>query len=608
MSLSPQDLEFPTLLTNTTAKGTWHPGGKRNRAKISAPRAINLGDAMSFHDGGPESVPEARPESAERHRASFESIDEESRKRAEETLKDTERRYRELIRLAPTAIYELDFRRQRFLTVNDAMCELLGYSRDELLAMDPSSIMDEEGRARFQERVRRWLSGQAPDRNVEYRVRAKDGRIFDALLDVTFNKGADGQPHGATVIAHDITARKQAEADLRSANLALAEADRRKDEFLAMLAHELRNPLSVIGGASAILQRASGLEPEMQRARDVIERQARHMARLVDDLLDVSRVTQGKITLKNERVPVGDVFRHALEATAPMVRALGHKVFVSLPPDSLSIDGDAVRLAQIVSNVLNNAAKYTPAGGEIHLSAERRGADVEMRVRDNGEGIDAALLPHVFDLFVQGNRPDGVQGGLGIGLTMVRSLVQMHGGTVDAHSAGPGAGSEFVIVLPLAQAEPAPAGADEPGPKFVVARSILVVDDNRDAAEMLQTLLELDGHHVTAVHDGLAAIERAVALRPDVAVVDLGMPGMDGLEVARRLRADPSLARMVLVALTGYGREEDVRRSRDAGFDHHVTKSADFDALRRVLDSISGPGDRAENTPDPGRSLMNLEP
>ncbi len=640
-----------------------------------------------------------------------------ARKQAEEALRDAERRYRDLIRKAPAGIYEIDFRRRRFISVNDAMCELLGYRRDELMDMDPARIMDGESGTRFQERIRRWLGGEEPERSVEYRVRARDGRIFDAVLDVNFIRGADGQPQGATVIAHDITARKQAEEalreseellravtdnspdaiyvkdrasrwlmanpavlrivartaeqalgktdldlyadpavgsailendqrimengrteafeevadtpdgrrtfvsvkaprrdaqgnivgligisrditerkraeeDLRRANLALAEADRRKDEFLAMLAHELRNPLSVIGGASEILQRAGAMEPEVQRARDAIERQARHMARLVDDLLDVSRVTQGKIALKNERVPVAGVFRHAVEATAPIVRALRHKLFVSLPSDRLSIDGDAVRLTQIVSNVLNNAAKYTPAGGEIHLSAERRGAHVEIRVRDNGQGINPTLLPHVFDLFVQGDRgADRAQGGLGIGLTMARSLVEMHGGTIEAHSDGPGAGSEFVIALPLASAETAARATDGQRLEHTISRRILVVDDNADAVEMMRTLLELDGHQVTAAQDGRAAIEHALTWRPDVALIDLGMPGIDGFEVARRLRAEPFLDRMVLIALTGYGQEEDVRRSRDAGFDHHVTKSADFEPLRRVLDSIPRAG------------------
>jgi PAS domain S-box-containing protein len=680
--------------------------------------SARAGDESRFEDAGPGASdyivkPFSARELVARVRAQLQLA--HQRREHEKALVQSEERYRDLIRHAPAGIYEIDFRARRFVSVNDAMCEMLGYSRDELVEMDPSGIMDEESRARFQERVRRWLGGEELERSVEYRVRARDGRIFDAVLDVTFTRDADGQPQGATVIAHDITARKQAEEalreseellravtdnspdaiyvkdrasrwlmanpavlrivgrtaeqalgktdlelyddpavgatilendrrimengrteafeevadtpdgrrtfvsvkaprrdsqgnvvgligisrditerkraeeDLRRANFALAEADRRKDEFLAMLAHELRNPLSVIGGASEILQRPGGMEPEVQRAREAIERQARHMARLVDDLLDVSRVTQGKIALKNERVPLADVLRHAAEATAPTVRALGHRLFVSLPPDLLFVDGDAVRLTQIVSNVLNNAVKYTPAGGEIHLSAERHGGQVEIRVRDNGQGIKAALLPHVFDLFVQGDRgADRAQGGLGIGLTMARSLVAMHGGTIEAHSDGPGAGSEFVIALPLAQAEPAPGTADDRRLPRGVSRRILVADDNTDAVEMMRTLLELDGHQVTAVHDGLAAIRCVMTWRPDVALIDLGMPGIDGFEVARQVRADPSMDRTVLVALTGYGQEEDVRRSRDAGFDHHVTKSADFEPLRRLLDSIPG--------------------
>ncbi len=519
------------------------------------------------------------------HGATVIAHDITARKQAEEALRESEELLRAVTDNSPDAIYVKD-RASRWLMANPAVLRIVGRTAGQALGKtDLELYSDPAVGGAILENDRRIMDSGRTEAFEEVADTPDGRRTFVSVK--APRRDAQGNIVGLIGISRDISERKRVEEDLRRANLALAEADRRKDEFLAMLAHELRNPLSVIGGASEILQRAGAMEPELQRARDAIERQARHMARLVDDLLDVSRVTQGKIGLKNDRVRVADLFRRAVEATAPVVHAQRHKLFVSLPSDSLSIDGDAVRLTQIVSNVLNNAAKYTPARGEIYLSAERRGAQLEIRVRDNGQGINAALLPHVFDLFVQGARgADRAQGGLGIGLTMARSLVELHGGTIEARSDGPGAGSEFVITLPLAEAEP--ACPDTGGQRLAhrVSRRVLVVDDNADAAEMMRTLLELDGHQVTAVYDGGTAIERAAALQPDVVLIDLGMPGMDGFEVARRLRAEPSLGRAVLVALTGYGQEEDVRRSREAGFDHHVTKSADFEPLRRVLDAL----------------------
>lgn len=388
------------------------------------------------------------------------------------------------------------------------------------------------------------------------------------------------------------------------AQQALQEADRRKDEFLAMLAHELRNPLAAITSAVQLLQRRGTTDPSCQRAQDAADRQSRHMARLLDDLLDVSRVTQGKIMLRKEPVSLAEVLESAVEASGPVMEQNRHRLSVSLPPESLRVHGDAVRLAQVVSNLLINAAKYTPPGGEIHLSLQREEGEAVIRVRDNGVGILPEMLPDIFGLFVQGERGlDRVQGGLGIGLTLVRSLVQMHGGRVEAFSEGPGRGSEFVVWLPILAVEAAAAPTESNTCAQPAARRILVVDDNADAAEMLAMLLELDGFEVRTVGSGPEALQilcpeatadgdsaaaahpqpTEAAWQPDVVLLDIGLPGMDGLEVARRIRLNPALARVKLIAVTGYGQDEDVERSRAAGMANHLTKPVDLVTLRRLL-------------------------
>ncbi len=400
-------------------------------------------------------------------------------------------------------------------------------------------------------------------------------------------------------------------SQLRAANEALHEADRRKDEFLAMLAHELRNPLAAVAGAAQVLK-AAELPGSGLRASAVVDRQAGHMARLLDDLLDVSRVTHGKITLRRERVSLGAAIESAVEAARPRIEESGHRLYVTGPGHRLEVEGDPVRLAQVVGNLLNNAAKYTPRGGEIHLelrevacptgngsglvadgpggSSHREGVRptshfAEIRVRDNGIGIAPEILPKVFDLFVQAdNSVSRGQGGLGIGLTMVRSLVEMQGGCVEARSAGVGKGSEFIVWLPLAQARAEPSVEQEAA--AAPHCRILVVDDNADAAEMLGLTLELNGHEVAMANSGPEALQTATEFRPDVVLLDLGMPGMDGYEVARRLRQDPSLAGAALVALTGYGQEEDRQRTAAAGFAHHLVKPVKPEEIAQVLRRI----------------------
>jgi two-component system CheB/CheR fusion protein len=377
---------------------------------------------------------------------------------------------------------------------------------------------------------------------------------------------------------------------------ALRDADRRKDEFLAMLAHELRNPLAPIRNAVTVMALAEDDREAQRWSREVIDRQVRHLSNLVDDLLDVSRITQGKITLTKAPLAVRTFLSTAVEASRPLIDARQHALEVSLPEEAIRVEGDPTRLAQVISNLLNNAAKYTPLGGHIRLSAGRDGDEAVIRVQDDGEGISPDMLPRVFDLFSQANQSiDRSEGGLGIGLTLVKRLVEMHGGTVEARSDGPGDGSEFIVRLPLLRSEvlgTPPPSAEVSGPGL--PRRILVVDDNRDSADSLARLLRRLGHEIELAYEGSSACKAASAFTPDIVLLDIGLPGMDGYEVARRLRAEPSLDGVCLVALTGYGSEADRRKSTEAGFDAHLVKPVEFDALRRVLEatqvgSSSGP-------------------
>jgi signal transduction histidine kinase len=380
----------------------------------------------------------------------------------------------------------------------------------------------------------------------------------------------------------EIAARKRAEA-------ALVAADRGKDEFLAMLAHELRNPLAAIASAARALDaRAEGDDdPRSAELLAVIGRQSRHLARLVDDLLDVSRFSRGRIELRREPVELRRAVEGAVENVRPHVELRRQTLAVTLPDEPLWLDADLTRIEQILANLLHNAAKFTEPGGRIDLAAEREDAEVLVRVRDEGAGIDPELLPRVFDLFVQGERSLArSRGGLGIGLTLVRSLVERHGGTIEAASEGPGRGSELRVRLPLLAAPERrePAAAPEPAaPAAAVRLRVLLVEDNLDAAESLGELLRIWGHEVTIAHDGAAALRAVPETRPEVVLLDIGLPGMDGYEVASRLRATPGLAGLRLVAVTGYGQESDRRRARLAGFDHHLVKPVDLDRLRALL-------------------------
>ena len=390
-------------------------------------------------------------------------------------------------------------------------------------------------------------------------------------------------------LATDLAHRAAVAVENAQLYQALREADRRKDEFLATLAHELRNPLAPIRNALQILKMPRVDAATAERSRDMMERQVHHLVRLVDDLLDVSRVMRGKIELRRERVELATVVARAVETVQPLVDAQGHQLSVRLPPESLPLDADPVRLAQVVGNLLTNAAKYTEPDGRIWLTAERDGDVAVLRVRDTGIGIAPDMLPRIFELFVQVDHASTkAQGGLGIGLTLVKNLVEMHGGTVEARSDGLGKGSEFVVRLPLAAQEldqdrgrrGGRAGHQPPPPS---GHRLLVVDDNQDAADSLAMLLRLQGHEVRVAYSGLAALEMTKTYTPDVVFLDIGMPGMDGYEVARRLRQQPGLEKVVLAALTGWGQQEDRRRTAEAGFDHHLVKPPEPDAVEGIL-------------------------
>ena len=413
------------------------------------------------------------------------------------------------------------------------------------------------------------------------------GRTLGAL---TLAYGASDRRHDPADLAtaEDLASRAAVALDNARLYAEVQEADRRKNEFLSMLAHELRNPLAPIRNAVEVMRHRGPAQPELQWARDVIDRQVRHLARLVDDLLDVSRITRGKIRLQIESVDVAAVVTQAVEASRPAIDARGHKLDVALPPGPVWVTGDPARLAQILTNLLNNAAKYTEDGGRIWLAVGRDGPDVVVRVRDTGVGIPPDMLGAVFDLFTQMDRSlDRSQGGLGVGLTLVKRLVELHGGAVEAHSDGPGRGSEFVVRLPAGEppGEPAagrPAGVRAPDGRL----RVLVVDDNADAAESLAAVLRLERHDVRIAGDWETLAAALPEFTPDVILLDIGLPGVDGYEIARRLRARPEFRGMALVAVTGYGRDEDRRMAREAGFDHHLVKPIEFAALQHLFAAV----------------------
>jgi signal transduction histidine kinase len=500
------------------------------------------------------------------------------------------RRLHALVSQAPAYVFILRGREHHLELMNAAFSELVG------------DIADAAGKPLCEllpEAVRTYLpvwdhvynTGEPFEAKEVYApLLAADGtveeRCFNFVLQPLRSPGGevDGVMSFGFDISNEVLARRRIDAARKEAEA----ANRAKDEFLAMLGHELRNPLAPIATAVQLMQLQ---EPpsELQGPIAVLDRQLKHVTRLVDDLLDVSRITRGKIQLKRSRLEAAQVIGNAVEMSSPLLEQRRHRLRVHVPKTGLLLEVDDARLQQVVSNLLTNAAKYTEPGGEITVVGEEHGGWIEIRVRDNGRGIPLDMLPRIFDLFVQGQRSsDRAEGGLGLGLALVRSLVELHGGSVAARSDGPGSGSEFIVRLPRAAVDPplAQVAIERVSAEGAAAcKRVLLVDDNQDAAELLGEVLRSAGHTVAIAHDGAEALGLLRRFRPEVAVLDIGLPVMDGYELARRLRAEPELASLRCIAVTGYGQETDRARSRSAGFELHLVKPVDLSALLQALEN-----------------------
>jgi CheY-like chemotaxis protein len=399
--------------------------------------------------------------------------------------------------------------------------------------------------------------------------------------------GPDGEVVAVAGTTRDITERQAAEQAVREQAGRLAESDRAKDEFLATLSHELRNPLAPLRNALELMRRTGPRGDSSDFVLSMMERQVNHLVRLVDDLLEVSRISRGKFSLRKERVELSAIVHNAVETSEPLIRAGGHSLAIALPDEPAFLEGDPVRLAQILANLLNNAAKYTDDGGDIGVHASIDGENAVIAVRDNGIGIQPEALPRMFEMFSRGDRDSGrSQGGLGIGLALSLRLAQMHGGTIEANSAGVGEGSEFTVRLPLAAAVQASEPTPAPEAASLAKTRVLVVDDNHDAGDSLGQVLGILGADVRVARDGAEALDAFASYQPSVVLLDIGMPGMNGYEVARTIRTRFPHRPASLVALTGWGQDDDRRRAREAGFDHHLVKPAEISALQKLLGSL----------------------
>ncbi|HYC36943.1 MAG TPA: ATP-binding protein [Usitatibacter sp.] len=505
-------------------------------------------------------------------RAHLQELDETAR-----ALADSQGRLQALFANAAVGIAELGPEGSVTLA-NDALCRLLGERREALLGAGLFSHVHPADRDEVLAAYRGVIEGAGEIYSGERRFVRHDGETIWVLLSLTPAREWAGK-RGVAVI-EDITERKHAEEDLR-------EADRRKDEFIATLAHELRNPLAPIRNSLHIVRATATRDPTIERVVGMMERQVQHMVRIVDDLLEVSRISRGKIELRKERVELGAVLRNAIDTSRPLIEAGRHQFSLAMPDVPIAVDADAVRLAQVFANLLNNSAKYTPPGGRIEMSVELKADMAVVCVKDNGEGIPPPMLGRVFNMFTQLDTGTRAQGGLGIGLTLARTLVHLHGGTIEAFSEGRNKGCAFTIRLPIARELPAIApggpGHSSPAREQLERERVLVVDDNQDAADSLGMLLQHLGAQVMVVHDGYSALHALADFRPTAILLDLGMPGMNGFEVARRVRQDPRARDTTLVALTGWGQRSDRRRTQEAGFDHHLVKPADLDTLHSIL-------------------------
>jgi PAS domain S-box-containing protein len=504
------------------------------------------------------------------------AFDIQPRRAAEDALRASERRFQTVFQMSPQPLAITREADGRFVALNDALAQLFGFSRDEMIGKTSTELglWSDEERARFVESLRRDAGSQ---RNLEVSKRTKDGRVVRVIFSSARSE-IDGVPCLVNAVT-DVTGQRATEDALRK-------ADRRKDEFLALLSHELRNPLTPILTSARLLERRFG--PEAHQDVDVIVRQVKHLGRLVDDLLDVSRLARGAVSLNKRQLDLVDVVLCAVEATAQLFEERGHRLDIALPSSGLEVEGDEVRLTQVVDNLLSNAARYTLPGGVVTVTGVREDHEVVLSVRDSGVGIDPALLPDLFDTFVQGTRgPDRAEGGLGIGLSLVRALTELHGGTASVHSDGPGRGSEFTVRLPSAvKSEDSVRSNAHRGNGAGSAENharVLVVDDHGEVVEGLRRLLSVLGYDVRAAKHPIEAIELAETFRPEIAILDIGLPTMDGYALARELRAKLADSPPTLVALTGYGQPHDRQRSEASGFALHLVKPVDIDELIGAL-------------------------
>src|SRR4051812_6426252 len=492
-------------------------------------------------------------------------------------LRESEERFRLMMEsVKDYAIFMLDTQ-GRVASWNAGAERINGYRADEIIGEHFRIFYNADSRARQwpEEELRRARDdGRYEEEGLRVR---KDGTAFWANVVITPVRDNAGVLRGYAKVTRDLSDRKRIEK--------LESAERHMQEFLAVLAHELRNPLAPISNALNLLTRKPTTDPSEIWVRDVMQRQTKQLSRLVDDLLDVSRITRAALVLDRKPVDLRTLVRQAVDASMQWFDQRRHTLDVSVPDERLMVDGDEVRLSQVVQNLLNNAAKYTPDGGRIALHLRREAEEAVIRVRDNGIGMSPETLSTAFELFKQAQQGlDRTQGGLGVGLTLAQRLVRMHGGTLQARSDGPGRGSEFLVRLPL-RPEPAIVALSEvPSSSAGGARHrILVVDDNRDAAQALRLLLEGDGHEVEVAADGLSGLALARQFRPDVALLDIGLPNMNGYELAQHLRAEPSLEGTLLIAVTGYGQMHDRARASACGFHHHLVKPVEFGALQQLL-------------------------
>ena len=501
------------------------------------------------------------------------------RKLHEEALRQSEERFRLLVEgVVDYAIFMLD-PEGMVASWNAGAQRIKGYAREEILGKHLSRFFTPEDVAAgkpWEEIAQARRDGRAEAEG--WRVR-KDGTRFWARAVLSALHDQSGQLRGFAKVTQDLSERRHLHD--------LEKATKQVNEFIATLAHELRNPLAPIRAAVQVMARAPAGDPAQETMRQTIERQSAQLARIVNDMIDISRITRGVIAIEREPVDLAEVARRALEAAAPAIEAGRHRLEVELPAAPAVVEGDLYRLTQLATNLLNNAAKFTPEGGAISLSVATEDHTVVLRLRDTGRGIEPEFLKRIFDMFVQGRGPGRMGGGLGIGLAISRKIAQLHGGSLEAHSEGEGKGAEFTLRLPLADHLAVREREEKPAAPSAAQR-VLIVDDNRDAARTLELLLRSLGHETRVAYDGAEALAAAPSFEPHVVLLDIGLPGIDGYEVARRLRAMRELERVRIVAITGWGQEADRQRSREAGFDLHLVKPVDPNELARILHEQGG--------------------